>query len=223
MLLNAQRLGYDEARAAQCRVAACYRGSHHTEYCQCAAEQSEPARRYRSDHLGSLKRERLAQFLCRASVEEIHRDRCPYQRYYAFGYHGSVEQRASLLLAAGTTRHERALCGVESAHRSARNGYEQAREYWSGCRTHVRETVGKFGQRRPFHYQHHHECHSHEEHGDGEEGIYLADDLVDGQQRCEEIVGEDDDAPDVNPRERVAADVAEDERRTVNEHRANHH
>ena len=111
---------------------------------------------------------------------------------------------------------------MEAADGSAGYGNEQAGEDCARLRTHVGKAVGQFRQRRPLGEQHNHQRYGHEQHGYGEERVYLAYDFVDWQHRCEEVIDEDYDAPYVHPGERIAAKVAEDEGRTVHEHRTDH-
>ena len=55
----------------------------------------------------------------------------PYQSNYSFGYHGSIEQGASLAFTLDAPCHKRALGGMETADGSAGNSDEQAGEYGS--------------------------------------------------------------------------------------------
>ena len=71
MLLYVQKFGYYQSCAAQCGVAACYWRGHHSEYCERAAECSEPSLRHGGYHFGSLQCGGNAKFGRRSSVEEV--------------------------------------------------------------------------------------------------------------------------------------------------------
>ena len=111
---------------------------------------------------------------------------------------------------------------METADSTTGNGDEQSGED-GGREPFTVNAVVQFGQRGPLDEQHRHQRYCHEEHRDGKEWIDLADDLVDGQHRGNDIINEDDAAPDINPREPLATQFAEDECRTVHKHRTHHH
>ena len=217
-----QELGDNQACAAQGCVAARDGRGHNSDDGQRPTEHSEPSARHRGDNLRRLQCGRNTKLGGRPSVEEIRRHGSPDERHNALGYHRPVEQGPPLTLALHAPCHERTLRSVEAADSSAGYGDEQAGEDCARLRTHVGKTVGQFRQRRPLDKQHNHQRDGHEQHGDGEERVYLADDFVDWQHRCEEVIDEDYNAPGIHPGERIAAKVAEDERRTVHEHSPDH-
>ena len=67
--------------------------------------------------------------------------------------------------------------------------------------------------------QAHHEGHGHEEHGESEDGVELADNLVDGQQGGDDVVGEDE----AHPTYCGPAEVFEHEGGAIDEDDADHH
>ena len=118
--------------------------------------------------------------------------------------------------------HQRTLRSMESTDSSAGNGDEQTGEDCAHLGIHVVKSVGEFGQTWPFDEQHNHQRDGHEQHRDGEYGVDASDDFVDWQHGGEKIVAEDYHAPDVYPCERVAAQLAQNQRGTVYEHCPNH-
>ena len=128
--------------------------------------------------------------------------------------------------------HERALCGVEAAYGSTGNGKEKAGEERvlrnvairaepSGIAVEVAraKVAPQFGKVRHLDEQAYHQCHGHEQQREGEEGIYLANDLVDGQHRGDDIIDEDDH----DPQHLRPAHAMKDDGGTVDEDYADHH
>ena len=63
-----------------------------------------------------------------AIIEEIHRHGGPNESHDALGYHGTVEDGATVALTLHAAGHERTLCGVEAADGSTGDGEEEAWE-----------------------------------------------------------------------------------------------
>ena len=203
-----EEVGNDEARTAECRVAARNRRGHDAQNCQDAARNAEPvlANQRHDGGRGGVEalvarsvNQRVAAF--GHIVEEIHCHRGPYQCYEAFGNHCAVEHGAAVPLAVDAPRHERALRGVETAQRTAGNRDEEAGEdllgeTGVGSRAHVVQPVPKFGQLGHLDVEHRHKGYGHEDKGKGKEGIDASDDFVDGQHRGQDVVSEDGKHPD---------------------------
>ena len=217
-----QELSDDKTCRAQSRIAAGDRGGHNTKKSQNAAKSSQPALTDGGNHLGSLKRERCAKFLSGASVEEIHRYGSPYQGNDTLGNHRSVEHRATQALTLHATRHQRCLCSVETTYGATGDSDEKG---WENGRLEpfAVNSVGKFGKRWPLNEEHHHESQRHENHGNGKQRVYLAYNLIDREHRGDDVINEDYAAPDVNPGETFATDIAKNQSRRINKNGSNHH
>ena len=84
---------------------------------------------------------------------------------------------------------------MEATDSSAGDGDEEAREDIVGERRvlllcHIAEAVPQLRQHRHLDEEHHDEGYCHEEQGEGEYGVYLADNLVDGEHRCYHVICE---------------------------------
>ena len=122
----------------------------------------------------------------------------PYQGDDALGDHGTVEHAASLALVLDAAGHHRALCGVESADRSTGNGDAQAGEDGqSAAGVVVLEGIGNLGYRCTAMGKYTDEdADGHENKDYTEHGVYLADNLVDGQGGGQEVVEKDHHDPE---------------------------
>ena len=173
-----------------------------------------------------------------AVVEEIHRHRGPYQGNDALGNHRTIEDRTAHLLVLHASSHQRTLGGMETTDCTAGDGDEEAWEertlLHERLRTQPSRVLVEIGrsqiapqlrQLRPLHEQSYHQRSRHEEQREGEERIYLADNLVDRQQRGDDVVDEDDDNPEhLAAQERTRmADAIENDGRTIHEYRTHHH
>ena len=86
------------------------------------------------------------------------------------------------------------------------------------------QAVPEFGDLRHLHDQAHHQGNGHENQRHGEEGIDLADDLVDGEHRGDDVVDEDHARPDQESAVgAVSGEVLQDHGRAVHEHGAHQH
>ena len=155
-------------------------------------------------------------------VEEVHGHGSPDQGNDTFGYHGAIEDGAPLLLVLHAACHQRTLRGMETTDGTTGNGDEQGGEnavlQFQPLGTEVAEMVPQLWQYGHLDKQTHHQCHSHEQHGKGEDGIELADNLVDGQHRGDDIIAEDDE----NPQGGGAPDGMQYLGRTIHKHDAHH-
>ena len=224
-LVQTDEVRHDEAGAAEGGVAAGDGGCHHSEQGEHSAEYAEPALGYLGDHRGGGCADVRTDF-CGASVEEeVRCYRCPYKGHQALGYHRPVEHRPAEFLILQASGHERALGGVEAGYRAAGDGYEEAGEDALAVepdgRAAVLQSLPKLGQMGPFDEQAHHQRNCHEQQGEGEQGIYLSNYLVDGKEGGDHIIGEDDRYPDhYGSAGTVSGHAAEDECGAVDEHGA---
>ena len=111
---------------------------------------------------------------------------------------------------------------METTDGAAGNGDKQSGEYRRG-ESFTADAVVQLGQCRPLDEQHGHQGHGHKQHGNGEQRVDLSDDLIDRKHRGNDIIHKDDAAPDIYPSESFTADLTEDQRRTIYEHRTYHH
>ena len=226
-LVDFQRIRDDQTGAAQGRVATGDRRCHYAEYCQDAAQHTEPTLGYdRHDF-----RRGGAQFracLSRASrEEEIGGDRRPDQGNDALCDHGAIKDRPSLLLVPEATGHQGRLGAMETADRPAGDRDEQAGEdrlpLQSEGRSPVGQPIPELRDRRPFDQQSQEQGNGHEQQGCGEDGIEFADDLVDGHEGGDQVVDENDAHPDHECGIRAAGEVTQDDGRAVDEYGADKH
>ena len=120
---------------------------------------------------------------------------------------------------------------MEATDGSAGDGNEKARE--DGLAVHpyrgtaVLQSVPELGDGRPFDYQSSEQAYGHEYEREGEYGVNLADDFVNGEKGGYEVVCHDDDHPYHHGCGAAAAchpgDVPEDDGRTVHEHGPDQH
>ena len=116
--------------------------------------------------------------------------------------------------------HQWTLCGVKTADSTTGNGDEQGRE--DGGAVHGRQSVGQFGQRRPFHEEDNHHSRCHENHGNGKNWVDFPDDLADGQDGGNEIIDKDERTPEIDPADVLAADIAQDDGGAIDKHGTYH-
>ena len=74
----------------------------------------------------------------------------------------------------------------------------------------------------PSDEKHHHDAESHEQQHEGEKRIHLPDDFVDREHRCQKIIKEDDDNPEVEVEE-VGGNLVKDGGRLRDEGDADKH
>ena len=217
----------DQAGAAESRIAAGDGRRDDAEQGEDAAQHAEPALRDLRHHDRGRRRE-VGTDLGRAAVEEeVRGDRRPDQGDQAFRDHRAVEDGTAELLGRDAAGHQRALGGVEAAHGAAGDGDEQAGEDGLSFEAHGRAAVlqalPEFGQGGPLDEEAHHQRHRHEQQGRREHRIDPADDLVDRQERRDDVIGEDDKDPGHDrPLAAVAHHAAQDDGRAVHEHGAHH-
>ena len=96
---------------------------------------------------------------------------------------------------------------MEAADSATGDGNEQSGED-RRSESFATNTFIQFGQLRPLDEEHSHQRHSHKQHGDGKQRIDFTDNLVDRQHRGNDVVDEDDAAPDIDPQQVVAAHLA---------------
>ena len=121
----------------------------------------------------------------------------PYHRYDALGDHGAVEYAAAHALVLYAACHHGALRGVEAAHGAARDGDEEHRE--DGQRVVgmvVREGLRDLGHPSRVCEYADQNTYGHDEQRHAEDGVYAADEGVDGQQRRQNVVYEYYDRPE---------------------------
>ena len=236
LLVELQEIGNDEARAAQGRIAAGNRRRHHAQQREDAAEYAEPFpadqiddRRRITDGLGTARNQLEGRF--GFTIEEIAGYRRPDERHGAFRNHGPVENRTPHLLMLDTTGHQRALRGMKAADRSAGNRDEQAREnrvLGQGTARRVFQPFPNLRNIRELDKQDDHQGNRHEDQSKGEHRIYPADDLVDRQQRGNDVIDKDDDDPETVLADGIHhkcrfPDAAQDLGRAEHEHGTYHH
>ena len=171
-----------------------------------------------------------------AIIEEIGRDGRPDERHDALGNHRAIEHRAGQALALEAARHQGALRGMETADGTTSDRDEHAGEdgilvQECGNAQHVLAVndlagsplrhvahVPQFGQVRHLDQQAHQQSGRHHQQGDGKQRIDTADDLVDGQQRGDHIVGKDDD----DPHQGITPHARQDQRRAIDKHGTHH-
>ena len=159
----------------------------------------------------------------RFTIEEIHCDGCPDECHHAFRNHGAVEDSAGVALALQAACHQRTLCGVEATDGTTGDGDEKAGEevlfpighHGEGA---VGKSVPNFGNGRHLDEETNHERHCHEKQREGEERIYLPNNLVNRKHRGEDVVGKDDG----KPHRHVAAEFFQEKGGAIHEDRADH-
>ncbi len=116
---------------------------------------------------------------------------------------------------------------METADGATGDGDEQAGEQGAVGQRLARQALPQLGQVGMLHKEHHHQGGGHEQQREGEQRVYLADDLVDGQHRGHQVVDEDDGHPEhVGPHivddEGRLPHAAQDLRWAVHEHGSHH-
>ena len=227
-LVHLQPLGHNQAGRAQGSVAGGDGSCHHAEHGQDGTSHTEPVVAHEIDHcwrrgveaIGSSGDKLIAGR--GLAIKKPYRHRGPYQRHGPLGNHRPEEQRPSHAFVFDAAGHQRALRGVEARDGTAGDGDEQHGEdavgptVWLRRGPHVVAVRPQFGQRGPVEEEPHHQRPSHEQQRQGEQRIDLADDLVDGQHRGDEVIAEDDD----DPHHGVAADGMENQGGAIDEHRS---
>ena len=241
-----QGVGNDKAGTAECGIATGDGCCHHADDGQGTTEETEPtgADLLHDSGCGEVLNQRLTAVALRqegvdrvgiddlapaAIIEEIHGDGGPNQGNDALGNHGAVEDAAAHALTLDAARHKWTLRAVETADGTACNGQEQAGEQRvlrhiggnAQQRLRLRGThvVPYLRQRRHLNEQHHHQCHSHEQHSEGKERIDAADNLINRKKGGEDVINEDGD----DPTHGAPAKGVEHQSRTIDEHHADHH
>src|SRR5699024_6673280 len=124
----------------------------------------------------------------------------------ALADHGAVEHHVALALGLHAAGHQGRLGGVEAGNGAAGHGDEHEAPDRLAGGLHVIEVgpqlgdlVGRVGHDAKAH------AHGHDDEADAKDGVDLADDLVDGQEGGDEVVGQDDPQPELG----VGDDAAE--------------
>ena len=120
----------------------------------------------------------------------------PNQCDDALADHGAVEHHVTLTLGFHAPGHQRRLRGVEAGDGAAGHSDEHEGPNGGPIGMHVGKVVPDFrdhivgiGEHTKAH------AHGHDDQADAEEGIDLADDLIDGNKGCDEIVDQDQNQP----------------------------
>ena len=230
-LVYLQCLRNDESGGTESRVAARDRSSHDAQHCQYSAQHTEPVVAHEIDNHRCRSVESFGSSTCnllvarlRSVVEEPHSHRSPNQSYHSLSNHCTIEYGSSLAFRLQAASHQRTLRSVKTANCATGYSDEEAGEDAVGepgrvgLLSQVAQSVPQFGQNWHLHEQHHHQSHSHKQQREREYGVYLADNLVDRQHRCHDVVGEDN----AHPHHLRTAHVSQYLSRTVHEYRSDH-
>ena len=110
--------------------------------------------------------------------------------------HCAVEDEVALLLALHAASHQGALRGMEAGDRAAGDGDEHEAPDRSALRVEVGKVVPDLGDLIALGEDTQSHAERHNDQADTEQGVNLTDDLVDGQERCDEVVDQDQDQPE---------------------------
>ena len=116
---------------------------------------------------------------------------------------------------------------MEAAHSTAGHGDKKAGEDILPLDSHrcgpVLQAVPELGDAGPFDKQAYHHRHCHKQQSYSEQRIYTADEFIDGEQSCNDVITQDNQGPDEYViRRTVTCNISQDESRTVHEYRAHH-
>ena len=255
MLLQTYRLGDDESGTAKCRITTGDWSRNHTQQSQDTTGYAQPAGAYYLHHSRRIKvlnqrltTIKLSNKLLRhlrayaltpsAIVEEIHRHRSPDQGNDTLGNHRTIEDGTPHLLVLHTSSHQRTLGSMKTTDSATGNGnketWEERTLLHERLRAQPRRVLVEIGrsqitpqlrQGRPLHEQSYHQRSRHEKQREGKERIYLANNLIDRQQRGNDVVDEDDDNPEhLSTQERArVTNAIENDGRTIHKHCTHHH
>ena len=120
----------------------------------------------------------------------------PDQGNDAFGNHGAVEHEVALLLTLQAASHQGALGGMEAGNSAASHGDEHEAPDGSALRMHVIEVAPDLGDLVALGEDTQAYADGHDDQADAEDGVDLADQLVDGQEGGDEVVDQDQDQPE---------------------------
>ena len=190
-LLEVEHFGDGQAGGTEGRVTGGDGQGHHAQDGQHAADGAHEGAGGLVDHVGGTARSGQG---FGAGVEG-HAHGGPHEADEAFGHHAAVEHGLALLFIGQAAGHQGRLGGVEAADRAAGDGDEHQREDGQLLGMVIGEggpvvefaTVGEHG---------HGHAHGHDDQHGAEQGVEAADDLVDGQDGGQEVVGEDDGDPE---------------------------
>ena len=131
-------------------------------------------------------------------VEEISGGGSHHQSYNAFGYHCPIENGASVALACYATCHQRTLRGMEATDGTAGNADEHDGEDGQCNRIGMRvlQSVPYLRQCRMVDVKHYQNTDRHEQQGNGEQRVYLTDNLIYRQQSGKDIISENNNNPE---------------------------
>ena len=105
----------------------------------------------------------------------------PDQGNNTFRNHGTEEDRPAVFLILDTTRHQRALCRMETGDSPAGDTHEHDREDRQMAGIGIRHSVRNLGQRRMMDKQHDQDTDRHKQQSTCKQRIDLADNLIDRQ------------------------------------------
>ena len=120
----------------------------------------------------------------------------PDQSDDALRHHGTVEHEVALLLTLHAAGHQGALGGMETGDSAAGHGDEHEAPDGGALGMHVGEVVPDLGDHIALGEDADGHAHSHDDQADAEDGIDLADDLIDGQEGGDEVVDQDQHQPE---------------------------
>ena len=196
-LLEVKHIGNDQARGTEGGIARGDRRGHHAQQRENATHATEHrvGDEVHGPRCAAVVRFELQGQLARP-VEEGHRHRRPNQRNDALGDHRPIEDRATLALVAHTARHEGRLRGVEARDRTAGDRDEERRHdrHLLGVELVVLE-ARELGNRVVAKEQRPQQTHRHHYERHAKERIDAADDLIDRQERSDDIIDQDDPYP----------------------------
>ena len=121
----------------------------------------------------------------------------PHQGDNALGNHGAVEHEVTLLLALHAAGHQGALRRVEAGDSAAGDGDEHKAPDRGAARMHGTEVIPDLGDgvlRLDKDTNGH--ANGHDDQADTEQGVNLADDLVDGDKGGDEIIRQHNNQPE---------------------------